>query len=149
MPSTCSAVFLQFLWQRNVLEWSWKAAVPWGRDRLPLVLACATSLLPAGSLAAHSLTSKFKLFCFVFKALSLQSGLHPGWDHLRRMRTVILPLTVMWLYIFSVTKQLACYLLLFPNHPISPMNLTMMFSRTFLFSCLPLCVSCCMFFMVQ
>lgn len=64
------------------------------------------------------------------------------------MRIIILPLTVIWLYTFSVTKELACYLLLFPNHPISPMNLTMVFSLTFLFLCLLLCVSCCVLLMV-
>lgn len=64
------------------------------------------------------------------------------------MRIIILPLTVIWLYTFSVTKELACYLLLFPNHPILPMNLTMVFSLTFLFLCLLLCVSCCVLLMV-
>lgn len=64
MHSTCSVVFLQFMWQRNVLEWSCKAAVPWERDRLPLVLARATSLLPAVLLTLRPLTSTLSsLFC--------------------------------------------------------------------------------------
>lgn len=148
MHSTYSTVFLQLVWQRNVLEWSCaKAAVPWGRHRLPLVLARATPPLPAGLLAPCSSTSNLSsLFCV---QVFVSTIWFTSWlRSLQEDENYYTPLYCNGIVYFFQYKELACYLPLFPNHPVSLMNSTMVLSLTFLFSCLPLCVSCCVFHMV-
>lgn len=104
MHSTRSTVFLQHVWQRTVLNGAVLRLLSLEGERGFLwCLHMPPPLLPAGLLAPCSLTSSLSsLFC-------VQGFVSTIWftswvRSLEEDENYYIPLTVMWLYIFSVTK---------------------------------------------